>query len=53
MTDTAIPVIPIETHIVHGGDSGTPFTELMRDESSIAIDSFNSIVDILIKERKK
>jgi Mrp family chromosome partitioning ATPase len=41
--------IPIETHIVHGGDSGTPFTDLINDESSTAIDSFNAIVETLIK----
>ena len=41
--------IPIETHIVHGGDSGTPFTDLAGDDSSSAIDNFNSIVEILMK----
>ncbi len=44
--------IPIETHIVHSGDSGNPFSTMMPDSKAIAVGKFSEIVELIIKGDK-
>jgi Mrp family chromosome partitioning ATPase len=41
--------IPLEPHIVHSGDSGNPFSMMVSDEKSFAMEKFSTIVDSIIK----
>jgi len=45
--------IPLETHIVHSGDSGNPFSTMAADGSSTAAEIFSNIVDSIIKGENK
>jgi len=45
--------IPLEPHIVHSGDSGNPFSMMVSDDKSYAMEKFSSIVDLIIKGEKK
>jgi len=45
--------IPLEVHIVHSGDGGTPFSQMVSDGKSLAMEKFSNIVDLIIKGEKK
>lgn len=40
--------IPLETHIVHSGDSGNPFSTMAADSKSFAMEKFSKIVESII-----
>lgn len=45
--------IPLEAHIVHSGDGGTPFSQMVSDSNSFAMEKFSGIVDSIIKGEQK
>ncbi len=45
--------IPLEPHIVHSGDSGNPFSTMVSDDKSFAMEKFSEIVESIIKGEKK
>jgi len=45
--------IPLEAHIVNSGDGGNPFSTMVSDGKSSAMEKFSSIVELIIKGVKK
>ncbi len=44
--------IPLEPHIVHSGDEGNPFSTMVSDGNSIAMERFSEIVNSIVTGEK-